>query len=241
MTTHKNILVVGDSLTEQGFENQWCAKLQHHYQRRADVVCRGFGGYNTRWVLETLESSGREHIIPPHVVDQTLFCVVFLGANDAVSAEYPQHVPLDEYEANLRKIATCLNDVVRPAHGVIILTPPPIDQVRYLEYVRRERVPGATSSSRTLENTRNYRNAALRVASGLAFATGVDLYTAFMGEAAEGSFEPNSSWSAPFVDGLHFNAYGGNIVFNALISSIAEGAHAEKNQMTLPHWSARCS
>jgi hypothetical protein len=29
----------------------WLAQLQHLYARRADVIGRGFSGYNSRWAL----------------------------------------------------------------------------------------------------------------------------------------------------------------------------------------------
>jgi isoamyl acetate esterase len=235
------ILLIGDSLTEQGYSNHWCTKLQNYYQRRADIVCRGFGGYNTKWILDILQSSESEKIIPDHLPDHTLFCVVFLGANDAVSSEYPQHVPLDKYESNLREIVGILLERVRPSHGVILMTPPPIDQVRYLEYVRRERVPGATTSSRTLENTRLYRDVVVKVANQIAPHSAVDLYKAFLGDSADKPFEPHNNWSAPFFDGLHFNDVGGAIVFHQLQLSLPPAALPENLPLQTPHWSTFCA
>ncbi|CUG06015.1 esterase, putative [Bodo saltans] len=237
----QNILLLGDSLTEQGYENQWCAHLQNYYQRRADVVCRGFGGYNTKWILDILQSNQQEKIIPAHLPGHTLFCVVFLGANDAVSAEYPQHVPVDQYEANLRAITRILLEDVRPLHGVVLMTPPPIDQERYLEYVRRERVPDATTSSRNLETTRQYRNAVLKVAGDTPSTIAVDLYKAFLANLAEQPYQSRNTWSTPFFDGLHFDATGGQIVFSELKNSLPAQALPEKFPTQTPHWSTLTS
>lgn len=48
----KTIVCIGDSITQQGFGNSgWVAGLADTYQRRADIVDRGFSGYNTRNIL----------------------------------------------------------------------------------------------------------------------------------------------------------------------------------------------
>ena len=49
------VLVVGDSLVQRGFETSgWVASLARAYARVADVVNRGYSGYNTRWVRELM-------------------------------------------------------------------------------------------------------------------------------------------------------------------------------------------
>ena len=67
--------------------------------RKADVVNRGFSGYNTRMCLKML----------PHIASDlknVSAVTVFLGANDASDLkENPvQAVPLPEYCQNLAKI-----------------------------------------------------------------------------------------------------------------------------------------
>lgn len=43
-------MLFGDSITEEAFgEGGWGAHLANHYSRSADVVLRGYSGYNTRW------------------------------------------------------------------------------------------------------------------------------------------------------------------------------------------------
>jgi hypothetical protein len=53
------------------------------------VVVRGFGGYNTEWLLPVLQ----EHIVPS-VVNVVLW-IILIGANDAQLPQGPNHVPLD--------------------------------------------------------------------------------------------------------------------------------------------------
>ena len=68
--------------------------------RRADVLNRGFSGYNTKWALSAL----------PHVIGSWDGAVhspdlvtIFFGTNDASLPDLNarQHVPVAEYQANL--------------------------------------------------------------------------------------------------------------------------------------------
>jgi hypothetical protein len=60
--------------------------LQNAYFRRADVINRGFGGYNTEWLLPVLQ----HQIIPS--VSNVILWVILIGANDAMLPEGPNHV-----------------------------------------------------------------------------------------------------------------------------------------------------
>lgn len=54
------IVLFGDSITAQSFRSGgWGSALADAYSRKADVVVRGYGGYNTRWALFLLH-----HIFP---------------------------------------------------------------------------------------------------------------------------------------------------------------------------------
>lgn len=44
------IVLFGDSITQRSFSvGGWGARLSHHYMRKADVLNRGFSGYNSAW------------------------------------------------------------------------------------------------------------------------------------------------------------------------------------------------
>ncbi|MBA0564264.1 hypothetical protein Golob_009217, partial [Gossypium lobatum] len=80
----------------------WGASLADAYSRKADVVLRGYGGYNTRWALFLLH-----HLFPLGSTKPPVATTIFLGANDAALAgrtSERQHVPVEEYKENLRKI-----------------------------------------------------------------------------------------------------------------------------------------
>ncbi len=72
---------------------------------KADVVLRGFSGYNTRWALRVL-ARAMEGAAAVGAADPVAV-TVFLGANDTSLPDWKQvhlHVPLDEYQSNLRAI-----------------------------------------------------------------------------------------------------------------------------------------
>lgn len=76
------VLLFGDSLTERCFdaEGGWGAALAHRLARKADVLSRGFGGYNSRWAALALEE------VLSQLADarqRVLLATLWLGANDA--------------------------------------------------------------------------------------------------------------------------------------------------------------
>jgi lysophospholipase L1-like esterase len=118
--TRPSIILFGDSITQSGFSGGggssapsagWVSLLSSAYARRADVLNRGFSGYNTRHALEVLSSvfvsSDTSVQRNANGDDRVLMVTVFFGANDASlpgDREHCQHVPIDEYEHNMRKI-----------------------------------------------------------------------------------------------------------------------------------------
>ncbi|KAL5681216.1 hypothetical protein ACJX0J_007601, partial [Zea mays] len=89
----------------------------------ADMVLRGLSGYNTWWALKVLPwaMEGAAGADPAAVT-------VFFGANDASlpdQVQVHQHVPLKEYQSNLRAICAYFKERW-PSTAVILITPPPI-------------------------------------------------------------------------------------------------------------------
>nr|TKR68982.1 hypothetical protein D5086_0000309220 [Populus alba] len=73
------IVLFGDSITEQSFRSGgWGSSLANTYSRKADVLVRGYGGYNTRWALFLLT-----HIFPLNSTKPPAATTIFFGANDA--------------------------------------------------------------------------------------------------------------------------------------------------------------
>jgi lysophospholipase L1-like esterase len=80
------------------------AQLGHYWGRRADIINRGFSGYNSKWGAT---------IAPEVMTVGPDLVTIFFGANDAVVSEAPTFVPIAEYGLNLEKIVTVIRKVHR--------------------------------------------------------------------------------------------------------------------------------
>eukprot|EP00201_Polytomella_parva_P000961 CAMPEP_0175087374 /NCGR_PEP_ID=MMETSP0052_2-20121109/29794_1 /TAXON_ID=51329 ORGANISM="Polytomella parva, Strain SAG 63-3" /NCGR_SAMPLE_ID=MMETSP0052_2 /ASSEMBLY_ACC=CAM_ASM_000194 /LENGTH=198 /DNA_ID=CAMNT_0016359711 /DNA_START=103 /DNA_END=696 /DNA_ORIENTATION=- len=121
---NRQVLLLGDSLTQRGFEpNGWAAGLADIFIRKADIVNRGLSGYNTRWVLEILDR------LVPTQPGEKMLAVIWFGANDAARPDGPphstrQHVPVSEFKYNLSKIVA--HTQAQGFKRILLITPPPI-------------------------------------------------------------------------------------------------------------------
>jgi lysophospholipase L1-like esterase len=108
-------MIIGSSMVQRAFQVEYFGfgiGLSDWYTRIADILWRGLGGYNSRWLLQ-----GWKDIIgtnKPHLT------IVFIGNNDA--NQDGLHVPLDEYEKNLSQIVSKLREL-RSDMGIILVTP----------------------------------------------------------------------------------------------------------------------
>lgn len=120
-----HVLMIGDSITEWSFDTEHCgfgASMSHWYRRTADVVNRGYSGYNSRWI--------RQIITKLVSSESTIIATVFLGANDSAVDILSQYVPVEEYSENLKFIVNHVRQL-HPNCAVILITPPRVDNVRW--------------------------------------------------------------------------------------------------------------
>ena len=106
-----SILLIGDSITQQSFGMNgkigWGSLLASVYQRRADVLARGYFGYNTNHALQILPrilSSVSSSYSASYSYSPIVFCTILFGSNDAVDYGQLQHVPIEQYRKNMKKI-----------------------------------------------------------------------------------------------------------------------------------------
>ncbi|KAG5494959.1 hypothetical protein JIQ42_02575 [Leishmania sp. Namibia] len=241
----ESVLLLGDSITQQGYCSGWVSRISDALVRRAHVVNSGLSGYNTRWLLEILLDPKRCQSIIPAWVHEPLFVTVMMGSNDC--AEGGQHVPVSEFRENLRAILEIVLSKVNPRGGVYVLTLPPVHQdVWNASHPERKRYYAAT---------RLYRQATLQVSRELSaqqplrvFA--VDIQAAFLRygapEASESEmdvYDPEGAWISLLVDdGLHINTEGGHLFSSTLLSAVRkspEGVRVLQNNeevWPLPDW-----
>jgi isoamyl acetate esterase len=205
-------ILFGDSITQRGHAvGGWAARLADTYGRRADIINRGYSGYNTSKALQLLSLVFPKGSTPPALV------TVFLGANDAALLQLHtsgHHVPVELYAAQLAAIVRG----VREAYGsqappVLLIAPPPVDEpARVRANNERHGTPLDAPPERVNEVTGEYAAACRRVAAEL----GCPCLCTFS------HFQAQHGWRETHLnDGLHFAPAGDEALHAALLELIA--------------------
>ncbi|EIN07808.1 SGNH hydrolase [Punctularia strigosozonata HHB-11173 SS5] len=224
------IWLLGDSLTQGGYEPEqhgFVARLSHVYNRKFDVVNRGFSGYTTRWILPVFKQ-----VWPLATVSRPKIHIlgIWFGANDA-ALRPPQHVPLPEFMANLKELATMVKDpeseYYSPDTHVLFITPPPVNtHQRFADLSTRG---PAKELDRSFEQTKTYAKAVKEVGYSLQ-APVVDVWTELWNAAGQ----KEEALSAYLTDGLHLNGAGYDILYKLILDTIGSELtryHPDRLQM----------
>jgi lysophospholipase L1-like esterase len=196
------VLLIGDSITQGSYtpDAPWSALLSQHLIRRADVINRGLNGYTTRGYKKVFD------IAVDGIKAQSIGAVlIFLGANDAAHEGQYSHVPLKEYEDNLKDLVEMLRKIGVSKERVVISSPPPV-------YGRNDRDPTP------------YVQAARSVADSLQIS--------FLN--AHGHIGSQKNPEKLFRDGLHFNSEGADVFFNLIRSTVEKKLQEYKGVDHLP-------
>lgn len=221
------ILLIGDSLTQLGYSDsgKWVALLADLFQRKCDVINRGFSGYTTRSIKPFIPN-----IITENLVSGNVATVVFLGANDSNLKELneAQHVPLEEYKSNLQEIIDILGKKGILASKILLVPPPPCNEEMWRKSLEIKTNSPVERSSKNNETTRRYYDACLQMANKLHCRTFAN---------------PDDYWnslnaSVNFCDGLHFSESGSQIVFKFISQELRE--MTKDLPMILPDWKDIC-
>ncbi|NXA37288.1 IAH1 esterase, partial [Eudromia elegans] len=213
------IVLFGDSITEHCFQDKgWGATLAERLVRKCDVVNRGFSGYNTRWakvILPRLISKSAS-------AESTVAVTVFFGANDSALKDLnpKQHVPLEEYAANLKSMVQYLKSVDISEDKIILITPPPLQESAW----EKECLAKGDKLNRRSSTTGEYAKACVQVAKDC--GTGVvDLWTLM---------QKNQDYSCYLSDGLHLSPEGNNFLVAQLWACLEKKLSALP--FLLPYW-----
>ncbi|KAF8421262.1 SGNH hydrolase-type esterase domain-containing protein [Tirmania nivea] len=221
--SYPKIILVGDSLTQFSFcPSGIGAQLAHAYCRKADILNRGVSGYNSRWLLPLF----RETLKQLTSSDKVLLYILWLGTNDACLPGYPHHVPLSEFQGNLRTMITELRaHPITQTSKILVVTPPPIYVPLLLQNASRE------GKARDYKVTRQYVDAALAVAEDFHEDTGItaiDFHHLIELETSYGCSlmveiedkNVRSALDGIFTDGLHLGWKGYDILYKKIITEI---------------------
>ncbi|XP_048329107.2 GDSL esterase/lipase At5g62930 [Ziziphus jujuba] len=222
------IVLFGDSITEQSFKpGGWGAFLAETYSRKADVLVRGYGGYNTRWALFLLH-----HLFPLDSTKPPAVTTIFFGANDAAilgRTSERQHVPAEEYKENLRKMVLHLKE---RSHTmlVVLISPPPVDEEGRNEYARS--LYGENTRElpeRTNEAAGVHAKKCIELAKEMSVPF-VDLWS---------KMQETEGWQKKFLsDGLHLTPEGNAVVHQELVKVLNDSwFSAEEMPSDFPHHS----
>ncbi|KAL1359884.1 GDSL esterase/lipase WDL1 isoform X2 [Arachis duranensis] len=195
-------VLFGSSIVQHSFYDQgWAAILSHLYARKADIVLRGYTGWNSRRALQVLQD-----IFPKDATEQPSLIIVYFGGNDSVLAHpsgLGQHVPLQEYIQNMTKIAIYLKKT-----RIIFLGSPPVNEPQLLGNSDLLGRP-----FRTNESCRIYSEACLSLCRDLNIKA-IDIWSAI---------QRRKDWrEVCFIDGIHLTAEGSKIVAKEILKVLKE-------------------
>jgi len=229
------IMVVGDSLTQAASDaGGFAQRLSHVYQRKFDVLNRGFGGYNSTWTLAAFKQCiAKRDEVTPHT-SRIRLLIVWLGANDSVLPWREQYVPLSLFTENLTDIVHTVSspssEYYFPDTKIILLTPPPINTHQR----------GADLAKRGLELDRDFNQTAqyaeaVREVSRKENIPLVDVYTRLW----EGCGKEEKNLTKYMTDGLHVNVEAYTVIFDGIMEVIQTHypeLHHDKLQPVFPFW-----
>lgn len=151
-------------------------------------------------VLPTIEDELKYRFQPSLVT-------LWLGTNDAALPDgvcSSQSVPLDEYRSRLANIVNTIERYLPKRSKVLLITPPTV--------IDSER----PSNERTNAAAGEYARACVQVAQAEGVAI-LDIYSHI-----NSTYSDEASRSALFVDGLHFNEHGNQLVATLIDAKIHE-------------------
>ncbi|KAK9063372.1 hypothetical protein SSX86_017242 [Deinandra increscens subsp. villosa] len=229
------IVLFGSSIVQLSFSNGgWGATLADIYARKADIVLRGYYGWNSRRAIQVLDK-----IFPKDAAIQPSLIIVYFGGNDSMgphSSGLGPHVPLPEYVENMRKVATHLQGLSDTTR-LLFLSCPPVDEVKFRETARyffmsnsflfcfiQARQSKSSDLScknsevfselvRTNELCRIYSEACVKLCNEMGIKV-IDLFTAF---------QKHDDWLTFFTDGVHLSGPGSNVVVEEILK-VLKGA-----------------
>lgn len=212
------IILFGDSITQMSFSAAdcgWGAWIADRYQRRCDVLNRGFSGYNSDWFLKFAATDEGKTDLFDH--DNVKLVTVFFGANDASDLKLNprHHVPVERYKSNIKEIASLARKNLSEDVSIILIAPPPVCHDARLKFQKEKYKDKATGKlERTLELSGQYAKAMTEVAKELELPC-LDVWTMM-----QDSSYNSQPWQEYLSDGLHLSAAGNKFVGEALIDLI---------------------
>ncbi|KAK3065777.1 hypothetical protein LTR53_018046, partial [Teratosphaeriaceae sp. CCFEE 6253] len=226
------IVLFGDSIFQSSFSPtksfSFGGALADAYARKLDVINRGLSGYNTLQALRAIALC-----LPEPEQAKMRILVIMFGANDARLPNSPggpdQHVSLEDYKKNLKRIVQHRNVTTHEGVRVILVTPPAVDERQCLKSDLESYPNMGRVLRRKATNTVKYAQAVRDVGVELELPV-VDIHRAMLthagfcrhSSAAAGSITApaNPSLQSLLVDGLHLSGEGNRLLYHEVMGVI---------------------
>ncbi|XP_031550858.1 isoamyl acetate-hydrolyzing esterase 1 homolog [Actinia tenebrosa] len=197
------LVLFGDSITQSSFSNGgWGAVLADYFQRKCDVLNRGFSGYTSAYMNKLVLPSLLQHDLTPK--ESLAAVVILLGSNDAcLEGKDERSLTIDEYVSNMNSIISKFVNHGLSVDRIVVMTPPPINEEMWAkECVIKGREMNLSSS-----RTRSFAKACADLCAKLGVEV-IDL---------NGDMPKEENWSRYVSDGLHLSGEGNQFVAYKLI------------------------
>ncbi|KAF7825538.1 GDSL esterase/lipase CPRD49 [Senna tora] len=226
-----HFVLFGSSIVQLCFrDGGWGSILTDLYARKADIILRGYAGWNSRRALEVLDQlfpkadiilrgyagwNSRcalevlDQVFPKENAVQPSLVIVYFGGNDSMlphPSDPGPHVPLQEYIENMRKIAIHLKSLSDKTR-IIFLTAPCVNEAQIAKTL------GMGKLKRTNESCRIYSEACLELCREINVKA-IDLWSAL---------QKRDDWlDVCFTDGIHLTSEGSKIVLKEILKVLKE-------------------
>ncbi|XP_068667870.1 GDSL esterase/lipase WDL1-like [Aristolochia californica] len=199
-------VLFGSSIVQFSFSNDgWGAILADVYARKADILLRGYSGWNSRRALQVIDQ-----VFPKDAEIQPSLVILYFGGNDSMgvhSSGLGPHVPLHEYVENMRSITSHITSLSEKTR-VIVLTCPPVNE----EMLRQSQSSIFSELVRTNKACQKYSEALMDLCEENIKV--VDIFTAI---------QKMESWrTACLTDGVHLSSEGSKIVAEEVLKTLKE-------------------
>ncbi|KAK2361084.1 GDSL esterase/lipase CPRD49 [Trifolium repens] len=198
-------VLFGSSIVQYSYYEGWGATLSHLYARKADIVLRGYAGWNSTRALQSVDK-----IIPKNAIVQPSLVIVYFGGNDSIaphSSGLGPHVPLGEYIENMRKIAIYLMSLSKNTR-IIFLSCFPVNEEQM-----KHNIDEFGGKIRSNEVSRIYSEACLELCREMKIKA-IDMWSAI---------QKRDDWkNVCFIDGVHLTTEGSEIVSKEILKVLKE-------------------
>lgn len=199
------VILFGDSLTQYSFsEGGWGSTVADYFQRKCDVLNRGFSGY----------TSAVNKVILPKILQcdnspkgSVVAVTVLLGSNDSVMESVDvRGLTVEQYISNMSDIVSQFIADGIPARQIILLTPPAVAIDMHTKYCRELGREMPLSAERVKSFAEKCANLGKKLGVDV-----INLYSLFYEQ-------PN--WESFLCDGLHLSKEGNHFVADHVIKAL---------------------